>query len=246
MPLLEKNTNQDKLKILSQAVQELKERKNGDHLHSYVPWLLDFDEQYVYFDSYNGTTYNTYRTSYVYNGSSATLGTDRVSVVRMTEYREVLEDSRETELVSLLKSFLKNFGPTEEKFPKQEMIVLKEFNEEQRIAYEPFYILPDTVDQHGDTISLEETKLMVKSFMEAKQKHGITGNFFHKIDTDKFEIEKVWVNEVESKIGETVVPEGLPIAKVKFNCEKAWEQRKQGKLSGLSIKANAEWEDVND
>lgn len=148
-----------------------------------------------------------------------------------------------TQLTQLFAEFVeKHFGA-----PEPDKVVIKAFDEDEMVAVEPFYILPDsTPDAHGDTYSKEECRMMVKAAQEAIEKGELTANFFHKIDTDKFTIEKVWVNEVECMIGDTLVPENQPIAKTKFHCPVAWKQRKTGRLGGLSIGAHAEWEIVDD
>ena len=61
----------------------------------------------------------------------------------------------------------------------------------------------------------------------------------HKHKTSAFTVEKAWINECECTIGETLAPEGQPIAKIKFNNKEALELRKSGRLAGLSISARA-------
>lgn len=147
-----------------------------------------------------------------------------------------------TQLTQLFAEFVeKHFGTT-----KCDKMVIKAFDEEKMEAIEPLYILPGDVDAHGDTYTPEEARLMVNNLSKAISEGNVTGNLFHKIDTDKFTIEKVWVNEVECMIGDTLVAENQPIVKVKFHCPVAWEKRKSGQLAGLSIGAQAEWENVDD
>lgn len=123
---------------------------------------------------------------------------------------------------------------------KREIPVIKQFNDEAMEAIEPLYIIPDTVDGVGDTISMEDTRLLVKSVNEDKPR----SSWFHKTFTDDFTITKAWINECECTIGDTLVPEGMPLAKVTFSSAKAYESRKSGKISGLSIGASAKFEDI--
>ena len=80
---------------------------------------------------------------------------------------------------------------------------------------------------------------MVKSFNEANESGSLQTSLFHAHKTESFEVVKAWVNEVDCTIGETVVKEGQPIAKIHFLNEDAWELRKTGELMGLSIGARA-------
>ena len=76
---------------------------------------------------------------------------------------------------------------------------------------------------------------MVDSANEAITKGTLSGGLFHKENSKDIEIVKAWVNECPCVIGETEVPEGQPIVKVKFHNTELWEMRKDGRLKGLSI-----------
>lgn len=240
--LIEKNTNQDKSAILAEAVRSLKLTTDQGCCHDWSPWMQDFDDQYVYLEVYNEGRYKTYRAKYSYTGTAATISPGALEeVVRMTEYKLVEQDTTNTLKAMFSDLLQKHFGST-----KCDKMVIKAFDEEKMEAIEPLFICAGDVDAHGDTYTPEEARMMVNNLSKAISDGHVTGNLFHKMDTDKFTIEKVWMNEVECMIGETLVPENQPIVKVKFHCPVAWEKRKTGQLAGLSIGAQAEWENVDD
>tara|TARA_R110002020_G_scaffold237085_5_gene449376 strand:- start:3580 stop:4317 length:738 start_codon:yes stop_codon:yes gene_type:complete len=230
-----KNTNRDKTKILQQSIASHFEVE-GSRVYSY---LLDFDEEYVYFEIYyssEGRDY-TWRASYDFNGTVATFSDDVVEVVRMTEYKEV-EREQEAEkgmyqkIVTLLE---KAIGPSQ----SEGLPVTKQFQEEEMIAIEKLYILPDTTDLQGYTIDLEETEAMVKSFNEANESGELQTSLFHNHKTDSFKVLKAWVNPVDCMIGDTLVEAGQPLVQNQFINKAAWEARKEGGLGGVSISAKA-------
>ena len=228
---INKNTAEDKKSILQKAVEE----KFGSG------WVRDYDDSYVYFESWvDGTGYIDFKVSYsISNLVSVTLGEDKIKVIRLTEYKDIpdTEEDMEKSLTKKLESWLdKHFGASKE----NTLQVIKQFQDEEMIAVEPLYISVGEVDGQGDTInSIEEMESLVKSFNEANESGILQSSLFHNHKTQSFSIVKAWVNPVECMIGESLVPEGQPIAKVKFHNEKAWELRKNGTLLGLSIGARA-------
>lgn len=234
---VQKNTYQDKRSILSQNLRiAFQAQSPYDSIY-----LLDFDERYVYFEvyDYEGAGYVVYKVSYTYNGTMATFGTDVKEVVATTQYKDV---------VPMEKSLLdKVQGMIEKALGLKKIPVVKQFNEEERIVIEPLYILPETVDGQGYTISLEETYEMVKSFNKANEEGILQTSLFHSHKTDSFKILKAWVNECDCTIGGQLVPEGQPLVKLQFINDAAWELRKNGvekdgehyELMGVSIYALA-------
>lgn len=226
---IEKNTNRDKMEILSAKVRG---STNG--------WTLDFDDSFVYYETWvDGEGYKSYRDAYTYTGTSAELNGSPEEVVRTTEYKVVDDLSTEKGLLSFLK---KNFGGT-----NNEKAVIKQFQDEEMIAIEKLYIHPEDVDGVGDTISLEDTIGMVNSLNKAIESGTLQSGLFHGHKTEAFSVMKAWVAEVDCTIGETEIREGQPLIKVQFHNDKAWELRKAGTLTGISIGARAtEIEELED
>lgn len=198
-------------------------------------YVMDRDEEYVYFehevynDKYISTTY---RMKYSIDGVNVSLEEGSMEEVkRETQYTVVKEyvESVGDQVMKALTSFFKK----DEK--EVDIPVIKQFQEEQMIAVEPLYALPDTPDGHGEAMSFETIVGLVDSANEAINKGKLSGGLFHQQNTEDIEILETWVNKCECTIGETIVEEGQPIAKVKFHNPKLWEMRKSGKLGGLSI-----------
>lgn len=158
-------------------------------------------------------------------------------------YPDAIAKSNE-ETPSWFKKFLNNFVNEQKDTTTQ---VIKQFDDDQMIAIEPLYVSVGEVDGQGDFIEdIQEMEDLVKSFNESNESGILQTSLFHGHKTEAFKIIKAWVNQCDCYIGEELVPEGQPIAKIQFINEKAWELRKQGILTGLSIGARAQVEEVND
>lgn len=230
---IDKNTYNDLRTMLSESVQG---------------WVCDFDEEYVYFERWDDDSdkYKTYKAAYTKGETFVEVSEDVKEVVRLTEFKEVEVESEEEVMErSLTKAFTsllsKHFGGS-----NKEVQLIKQFDEEEMVAIEPLYIKGGDVDLQGDTASDEVIRGMVDSLNKAVTEQRLQMGIAHKHKTDSCEIVKAWVNETECTIGETLVPEGQPIAKVKFNNEAAWELRKSGQLTGLSIGARGTGEVLDD
>lgn len=146
--------------------------------------------------------------------------------------KELDKDLKQNIIDFITKHFAETKGNTK--------AVIKQFNEEEMIAIEPLYIAVGEIDGQSDTISsMEEMESLVKSFNEANESGILQTSLFHNHKTKAFSVVKAWVNPVECFIGDNLVKEGQPIAKIQFNNKKAWELRKSGVLMGLSIGARA-------
>jgi hypothetical protein len=236
--LINKNTYRDKWDIVSKAIDA---SVSVDGLSSYK-YLLDVDDEYVYFDVYNydSSNYVVYRATYTYSGTTADIGTDLVEVVRTTEYKVVNTQESLIER-AVTKTLSKLLGSTEN---KQAMTVIKQFEEEKMEAIEAIYISKDAVDEVGDAYAdPNEVYDMVDHINKAIEEDSLQPKLFHVFDADKesdFKFVKAWVTECDCMIGDTLVEEGTPLIKVKFFNEDMWEDRKAGELMGLSIGANVD------
>jgi len=146
--------------------------------------------------------------------------------------------------LSLVKSLKSVFITKED--AKKELPVIKQFNDDEMIAIEPMYTLPNVEDGHGESMDSETIYKMVESCNKAIADGRLSGGLFHSENVQEIEILKSWVNECDCIIGETEVPEGLPIVKVQFHDEELWDMRKNGILKGLSIGAKGERVEVKD
>lgn len=126
-----------------------------------------------------------------------------------------------------------------------DMPIIKQFEEEEMIAIEPMYCLPNTPDGHGEGMDIDTVYKMVESANKAITERRLSGGLFHKQNLKEIELIKCWVNECDCQIGESFVQEGQPIMKVKFHDEDLWNMRKNGELKGLSIGAKGERVEVS-
>ena len=116
--------------------------------------------------------------------------------------------------------------------------VIKQFQEEEMTAIEPLYCSVGELDGHGDYIpSIEEMRKMVDSINAENDSGKLQSAIDHLQKTQSFKLVRAWVNECECVIGDTIVPQGMPIAKIQFVNKRAFDLRKIGKLLGLSIGA---------
>lgn len=113
--------------------------------------------------------------------------------------------------------------------------VIKQFEDEQMESIEVLYCAPLEADAHNEGMTEDEIRKMVDNFNTNITK--IKGNFGHAVNTDKFSPLKAWVNECECLIGDQVVPEGMPLVKLKYHDPELWQQRKDGLFKGISIGA---------
>lgn len=208
------------------------------------PWVLDYDEDtnQVYFEAQVDSGCRCFRDTYSISdsGTVATLSGNPVEVVRRTYYEDIEESESDIER-SILKAIKKYFsGSSKENAINKNLPVLKQFEDEQMVAIEKLYIHPDDVDGVGDTISLEDTYSMVDSLNKAIDSGSLQSGLFHKVNADDvFTVVKAWVQEVDCVIGETQIKEGQPLIKVQFHNKDAWDLRKAGEISGISIGARA-------
>lgn len=238
---LEKNTEGDKRNHLYQAVNSYMD-KEGSYYYGY---LEDYDDQYIYFGMYKRDTerYHYWKVAYQYNEGVVTLAEEVTEVSRMTEWKDLPKTVEKSLTERIAEGIEKYFGGS--KAPQAQLI--EKFNEEKMEAIEPLYIAIGSVDGVGDAYASPEVCYeMVKSFNQAITDGKLSGNYFHAYNTDDFTVQKAWITECDCVIGNTEVKEGQPLVKVKFNNEKAWELRKSGELTGVSIGAIAEWEEVDE
>lgn len=114
-----------------------------------------------------------------------------------------------------------------------------ELMESVEVVYEPYkldaqeqWMRPETIRKACENFNTNLTAGIVKANLFHSK--GEDGNY---TSTEAFTIVKSWINEVDSVIGDQLVPEGTWIAKLKWNDQDAWEKRKSGILKGVSLGA---------
>ena len=110
----------------------------------------------------------------------------------------------------------------------------QETQEEQRISVEIVYI-PDERDAHQQYMTAETIRKACEDFNSNLAAGKISANLYHISNTNKFEIIKSWINEIDMVIptGQEV-KEGTWLVKLRYSPE-LWEMKKAGKLQGVSI-----------
>ena len=164
---LDKATMEDKRSILEQNLRmSFEPAGEFDWLY-----LIDFDEQYVYFEiyDYDNGAYLYYRVGYEFNGTMATFEDEVEEVVRNTSYEVVEPMNDAVEDVDRSMSESKLFGWLDKYFgeTKNTTQIIKQFDDEQMVAIEPLYIAAGEVDGHGDTYELATVYGMVDSLNKA-------------------------------------------------------------------------------
>ncbi|WP_270670490.1 XkdF-like putative serine protease domain-containing protein [Aeromonas sp. QDB04] len=110
----------------------------------------------------------------------------------------------------------------------------QETQQEQRISVEIVYI-PDERDSHQQYMTAETIRKACEDFNSNLAAGKISANLYHLSNTDKFEILKSWINEIDmvSHTGQEV-KEGTWLVKLRYSPE-LWEMKKAGKIQGVSI-----------
>lgn len=225
--------------IISRALED--KFKNEE-----CPWVVDYDtdEGYVIYEQWkSGEGYKNYKLPATFNGDVVTFVGESVEVLYTISYQEVpspadLDKSLTDKVVGILDKY---FGGSKEHTTP----ILKSLNDEEMIAVEQLYIHVDGIDGVGDVYSSPDVMVgMVESFNKAISEGKLKSNYFHKYNTEDFEVNKAWIVEEDTIIGDTLVKAGTPLVENQFKNAKAWELRKSGKICGVSIGAVAEWEEV--
>ncbi len=121
---------------------------------------------------------------------------------------------------------IKNFKELILKSAKQET--------EERISVEVMYV-PEEFDAHNQFMTAETIRKACEDFNSNLAAGNIAANLFHLSNTNKFEIIKSWINEIDmvSPTGQEV-KEGTWLVKLRYSPE-LWIEKKAGKLQGVSI-----------
>ncbi|WP_429017063.1 XkdF-like putative serine protease domain-containing protein [Aeromonas veronii] len=110
----------------------------------------------------------------------------------------------------------------------------KQKTEEERISVEVVYVPGEQErDAHGQWMSAQTVQAACEDFNNNLS--NIFPNLYHISNTNKFEILKSWINEIDmvSPTGQEV-KEGTWLVKLRYSPE-LWEMKKAGKIQGVSI-----------
>ncbi|MFQ2290751.1 XkdF-like putative serine protease domain-containing protein [Aeromonas enteropelogenes] len=110
----------------------------------------------------------------------------------------------------------------------------KQETKEERISVEIVYV-PDAFDVHQQYMTAETIRKACEDFNSNLAAGKISANLYHISNTDKFEILKSWINEIDmvSPTGEAV-KEGTWLVKLRYSPD-LWSQKKKGEICGVSI-----------
>jgi hypothetical protein len=223
---IDKTVISDKRRLLSDAINS--------------GWMNDFDldESVVYIERWDEDDhkYKTFKHSFTMTDTKVDISDDSVEVIRTTDFKVVVMQDTDKGLTNKLVNVLdKYFGSSK----KTDINIIKQFDDAEMVAIEPLYIAPGETDGHKHTMDLEGITSMVESLNKANDEGRLQSGLFHKHKTDVWTLDKAWVNPTECMIGDTLVPEGQPIAKTLFTSKAAYDMRIAGDIAGLSIGARA-------
>ncbi|GJA33266.1 XkdF-like putative serine protease domain-containing protein [Aeromonas caviae] len=110
----------------------------------------------------------------------------------------------------------------------------KQKTEEERISVEVVYV-PEEFDEHNQFMTAETIRKACEDFNSNLAAGNISANLYHLSNTNKFEILKSWINEIDmvSPTGQEV-KEGTWLVKLRYSPE-LWLEKKAGKIQGVSI-----------
>lgn len=243
---IQKGTVGDKEVQLRNAVQkqieEVKQRSRGEYCDYFYCYMKDWDENYVYVRS-KGEDYR-----YAYTMTEAmqvTIDLDSETegdLIIESKFSPKGESSLEK---SILKTLNKFFGGSQREVPpevvSEEILVIKQFDEEEMISYEPLYTPPDTADGHGDAMTEEEIVKAVDQINNLISEGVALENLNHAAPIkNAWKYQEAFVSPwPECTVGDTVIKKGQPVLIVKYNNQRAWELRKEGRIKGPSLGAGA-------
>lgn len=224
-------------------------------------------ERWVYNELLESGSYHLFKQYYTYSGQVALLiGEPELGLLKLQweaitveeETYEGLDPVHDATIIEALNGVTKSLEGKDGKFvamikkhfggsnkeveeasevvPKTGMII-KQFDEEERIAYEPLYCPPDTADGHDEGMTKVEIVKMVDHINDCIDQGIKLENIGHKAPITKaFEYKSAFVSPwPECTVGDTVVKEGQPVLIVKYHNQRAWELRKEGRICGPSI-----------
>jgi hypothetical protein len=103
-------------------------------------------------------------------------------------------------------------------------------------------MLPDSTDLTGDYTSADEVRKAMESFNRSHK----TANLFHVLDTDTFEVIESYLAPTDFVLGDKEVQKGTWLMTLQVNNDDVWNMVESGDINGISIKAMATIETVEE
>jgi hypothetical protein len=240
---IKKNTAKDKMYLLAEAIERVFE-VNGVKEWA---WYQDHDDSYIYFQIWCPVRerYCSWGVGYTYNEGVVILSEEVEEVVQFTEWKRVQSSPSELEKSQMSEKTLFSWLDKYFNKNKNEVSILKEFDDEKMVSIEPAWRPAGEVDLHGDTINIIEVRKMVDNINEKIDKDILKAGLFHGHETKTFKWQRAWVQEVDAQLGETFVKEGTPLISAKWFNKKAWEDKKSGKLMAPSFGGNGYSQEIS-
>lgn len=230
-------------KALTEEVRNRLSAKLKEQYKDSECYVLDYDSELgeVYIEVWKEDTgYKLYKLNYTLEDGVVTLSEDLKEVYVKREYEEVKNSDLKYE--EMEKSILnKMSGMFSKYFGEGNQETITKSYEAEYITFEPLYIGAYEVDGVGDAYyNSEECYTMVDNLLKAIE-DGLSGNFFHAVQTEDFQPIDAFCNRVDTLIDGTdvVIPANQPVVVLKYNNKETFNLRKSGDLLGPSIGANA-------
>jgi hypothetical protein len=157
--------------------------------------------------------------------------------------RDANDDSKRSTFVNKLMQLLdKHFGSEasvsdEFDMKPEDVMVIKQFEDEEMVEYAPLYKAANQPDLVGDAMSQHTIDNMVSQLNKAIEDGVQLENLGHRVPIkNAWKYQEVFTSPWPScMVGDTEVTKGQPVLVIKYNNERAWELRKQGVIKGPSI-----------
>lgn len=155
-----------------------------------------------------------------------------------------IDEDEEIELVGKEKLWAETVHASEDQIYKNELgtVVIKAFDDDKMISYDPLYVNVGESDVHGDGISDEELDKLVANINQKIKDGELKSKIHHTYDTDGYHYLKAsrmpmdaYIENPLAEDGKIMIAEGQPILKTQFTSMAMWEKKKSGMLKNPSI-----------
>lgn len=117
----------------------------------------------------------------------------------------------------------------------------KAVNEElKQVTY--VAMLPDSVDLHGDYVSAEEVRKAKESFNKSEQR----ANLFHMAMTDTFEVIESYLAPCDMELNGYEVKKSTWLMTLQIKDDNLWTMIKNDEITGISIGAVGDYEEIKE
>lgn len=155
------------------------------------------------------------------------------------------EDSdEEMDMADKEKLWAETVHASDDQIYKNELgvVVIKAFDDDKMISYDPLYVNVGESDVHGDGISDEELDKLVSNINQKIKEGKLKSKIHHTYDTDGYHYLKAsrmpmdaYIENPLAEDGKIMIAEGQPILKTQFTSKAMWEKKKMGVLKNPSI-----------